>query len=356
MAAQCGLRTVAVALAAAICAGQQVTIDISTASGAYAVKLDGSVWLSSGPYSVHYGGKQYTSVPGGGLSLTGSSTFQGSDVIGAYNGTALTWTGPAGGSFETRFLYYSANNAIAFEQVFPDGLTGTALYSAGAYNDLTSAFPTFAPDATPEESGLAYTAWNGCMCPGHTGQWSQQSSFAFGREAGVLAIFNASASTVVISAANNFMVAALAWPSGVGNKVFGAGLMVSCGSLQIECAQPWLTYHPAQGTVDPIPAGFSHRTLLVAGQGVNSTMHAWGDALLALGNKTRPGPDVDMVVSQLSYWTDNGAWPGRASDPTTPLVVHVRCLLLLQHRAECDVRADDVGGEELRNRHTRPSQ
>jgi hypothetical protein len=37
----------------------------------------------------------------------------------------------------------------------------------------------------------------------------------------------------------------LAWPSGLGYKVFGAGLM---------------------GTVDPIPAGFSHRTLLVAGQ------------------------------------------------------------------------------------------
>ena len=63
---------------------------------------------------------------------------------------------------------------------------------------------------------------------------------------------------------------------------------------------------PPQGSVDPIPAGFSQRTLLVAGQGVNDTMFAWGDALLRLGNKTRPGPDVDIVVSQLSYWTDNG--------------------------------------------------
>ena len=78
-----------------------------------------------------------------------------------------------------------------------------------------------------------------------------------------------------------------------------------------------------QGTVDPIPAGFSTRSLLVAGQGVNDTMYAWGDALLLLGGKTRPGPDVDIVVSQLSYWTDNGAL---SPNPRSSLQLQLRRL------------------------------
>ena len=220
---------VAAAVVASVAFAQKLTIDVDVASGAYAVKLDGHTWLASAPYSVHAGGKQYTSLPGGGLSLTGSSTFSGSDAIGPYTGTALTWGGSLDGSFESRFLFYSSNNAIAFEQVFPDGLNGTAVPVSEAYNDLTSAFPTFLAQATPQESGLAYAAWGGCMCPAHIGQWSQQTGFDFGRESGVLAIFNASAATVVLSPADNFMVSALARPSGVGDHVIGAGLMVSRG-------------------------------------------------------------------------------------------------------------------------------
>jgi hypothetical protein len=146
-------------------------------------------------------------VSGNGLSLTASSTFSGSDAIGEYTGTALNWTGPNDGAFVTRFYVYSNFPAITFEQFFPNGLTGTALTGSGNYDDQTSSFPSFVPDATPEESGLGYIAWQGCMCGAHVGQWSQQSSAGFGRESGVVAYFNASRAAIVLSAASNFMVA-----------------------------------------------------------------------------------------------------------------------------------------------------
>ena len=302
-------------------------------------------------------GKQYTSAPGGGLTLSGSSAFQGSDAIGVYNGTTLSWTGPAGTRFATQFYFYADQNAIAFEQLFLDGLTGSAVPSANANDDLTASFPTFLVSETPAESGLAYSAWFGSMCAAHVERWSQQTDFRFGHNAGVIALFNASATAVVMSAADAFMVSALAWPSGFGSKVFGAGLMVSAlmgGRSRLSS----MDHLPPQGTVNPIPAGFSHRTLLVAGQGVNETMHAWGEALLRLGGKTRPSADVDIVVSQLSYWTDNGKQsqcrPRTAKQhppPPSPLIYTCTCrrLLLLPDAAQHDVRADHARCEGVRD-------
>jgi hypothetical protein len=83
-----------------------------------------------------------------------------------------------------------------------------------------------------------------------------------------------------------------------------------------------------QGMVNPVPAGFIHQVIMVAGTGINDTMHAWGtpssyctrcvssamydndvclagDLLLQQSGKQRTKADADLVVSTLSYWTDN---------------------------------------------------
>ena len=60
-------------------------------------------------------------------------------------------------------------------------------------------------------------------------------------------------------------------------------------------------------TIQTLPAGFSHSTLLVFDRGMNQAFSTWGSALLALGGKQRPANDANAELAKLGYWTDNGA-------------------------------------------------
>ena len=60
-------------------------------------------------------------------------------------------------------------------------------------------------------------------------------------------------------------------------------------------------------SVTTLPRGFTHRTMLVLGNGINATFQRWGKAMMALAGK-RPVPnDFDVTLDRLGYWTDNGA-------------------------------------------------
>src|SRR5262249_42044138 len=56
-----------------------------------------------------------------------------------------------------------------------------------------------------------------------------------------------------------------------------------------------------------LPNGFTHRTLLVVNEGINQAFDTWGNALTDLQGKARPANNADIVLSNLGYWTDNGA-------------------------------------------------
>jgi hypothetical protein len=58
-------------------------------------------------------------------------------------------------------------------------------------------------------------------------------------------------------------------------------------------------------TIQQMPAGFTHSTLIAAGSGINHVFSVWGSALLALGQKHRPANDADVTLAKLGYWTDN---------------------------------------------------
>jgi hypothetical protein len=60
-------------------------------------------------------------------------------------------------------------------------------------------------------------------------------------------------------------------------------------------------------TIQTLPAGFSHSTLLVSDRGMNQAFSVWGSALLALGGKQPAANDANVVLAKLGYWTDNGA-------------------------------------------------
>jgi hypothetical protein len=63
-----------------------------------------------------------------------------------------------------------------------------------------------------------------------------------------------------------------------------------------------------QGAIDSriasLPAGFTHRTLLTFGRGINTTFDRWGRALTNLSGKKRPDNDASTLLNKLSYWTD----------------------------------------------------
>lgn len=74
-------------------------------------------------------------------------------------------------------------------------------------------------------------------------------------------------------------------------------------------------HHGIEGEVEEIPAGFTHRFLLVEGQGINATVEHWGNLLRAAHHSTRRDRYADVGLSYLGYWTDNGAYYYYRTEP-----------------------------------------
>lgn len=116
-------------------------------------------------------------------------------------------------------------------------------------------------------------------------QMNAFGQYEFGRagEEGPWLLFDRNRNTMVLSPADNFLVSAM---------------------------QPGASAALTSG-IDPkiatLPAGFTHKTLLVFGSGINRTFSAWGQSLLALGGKQPVPGDADAILGKLGYWTDNGA-------------------------------------------------
>ena len=276
MAAPCTRAVLAACALVAASAG--LSLRVETTTGAYNVTYDGAPsWaaaLVGGATAVRSGGRVHSTADGS-LTLQGPATpTSGSDAFGAYTGYALSWL--AGGTttrFATNFYVYNApvgvapgTTAIVFEQVFPDGLTGCA---NGDVSDVVAAFPALGPSYRALATPLHYLAYQGVSLSSHVGQWTTagvNSAYLGGSNgAAVVALMNASLATVVFSALTDHLTA---YPS----LAASAG-----GALTIGF----------NGDMAAVPAGYVFRSLLVAGQGVNDTMHAWGDLLLRAGGKPR---------------------------------------------------------------------
>ena len=102
-------------------------------------------------------------------------------------------------------------------------------------------------------------------------------------EEGPWAFFDNSANTFVISPATNFMVASTSMQA---DGTISSGIDTAVSSL---------------------PQGFTHQTLLVAGQGIDATFRTWGETLSSLLGKGTVSNDADLSLRSLGYWTDNGA-------------------------------------------------
>lgn len=260
------------------------------ADGHFTISLDGANWLAGADYAV-----AGLSTANGTLVLTGApTTSTGSDELGSYASTTLHWARKQDGSAEimrTTFRHYTSDDAIVFEQFFPHGYTPSSRASASFEMDEASpsegaitTFPSFArnPGFADLLPCFAYHGVFPALEPCTFGNYTES------HQGGVpLVIYdrkNTSLPMMVMSPLHQAKAQHMATsPSMVGTGI--------------------------KGTVDHIPAGWSHTFLLSAGVGIRDGMMAWGDRLLALkGGKRRADLYRDTTHSTIGFWTDNGGY------------------------------------------------
>lgn len=250
----------------------------------------GSTWsnlaLASAPTGVMVNGAWYAS--GSGLVLRGPPVaYIGSDAWGDYNGTACEWTlaGSSNVTMVTLFRLYQEAAAVAFEQVFPTGITTGAPESNSS--GVVAAFPAWQlpSGSTP----LGFMQWtgpfldNGVLGP-NFGSFKANQPISGGLSAGPLVLFDASGSgAVVMSAASEFMGASWAYN----------GASVSGGPL---------------GSAASLPPYYSMSHVIWYGPGINAACMTWGSALLAYYGKPHGLSTVDFTSTHLIYNTDHGAY------------------------------------------------
>ena len=263
----------------------------------YTLTFDGSLWAhsdsTSGGIGLRSDGVALTAGVGGGLALDAPPLpIAGASPLGPYTGTELSYGGGLVIARAKHVALPSGAAAILCELTFPRGLNASR--GGNLANDLAAGWPVFAPPAGAAPA-RGFLTWAGGMLPPRVGQWNATPGPLYGIQGGPVIVYNASRATVVTSAAANFLVGGTcggaASPLWAGEGAFGAGLFAS---------------------LEAVPVGAVHSTLLVAGMGVRATMRAWGDALLVLGGKARTTLGRDLGTSHVSYWTDNGKSWNRA--------------------------------------------
>jgi hypothetical protein len=154
-------------------------IEMDVISGNFTVQLDGVAWFDSGDIFVRNGWQQL-SVRAGTLQVLRAATFHGSDALGAFNGTNVTYGQPSPNDDDSPLdvllatsvrQYGGGGAALVFESTFPNGLRGAQQPGADESRaGLASSFPSFrfhdtaATAAATAEVGrrgwMSYDGWD----------------------------------------------------------------------------------------------------------------------------------------------------------------------------------------------------
>ena len=282
-----------------------------------AITVDGALWSHSPTTKTRAGGR-WCSSDDGLLEPTAQRAIEGSDGMGSYSGTALSWR-CGGVPYETAVRVYSSaeGDAAIFSQRWPEGASGTALGEpkvpgpGGVQEQVLSAFPSIAPPAQDLDQSYA-VVWNqmvGGMADGTKyGAWGPATAaagVASGTMAGPMVFWSppgsaAGASGLVLAPVTHAMEMNLFWSN--ASKSLEAGLL---------------------GSIREIPANYTAETLLFLGPdarsacaprpcGPNAAVHGFGVALRRYKGKDTGFPaggwGADATLSHLGYYSDNGAY------------------------------------------------
>ena len=294
-----------------------MSIDVTTmgAKGfSYSVAIGGEVWLRSSPVRAYFEHTEHASPQ----RLGASVASRGTDEIGAFVATTQRWKG-GGTEFSTAIKEYAALKDVAvFETRVPGGATGTnasmPLVPGGWPGNQGNvkpivAFPAFstAPEDVGNGTGPGLAAlklqnWKSNFCYSSHGQALRKdgnkttSPLGQGMFGGPLVLHDAKNLTANASASLSTLVVA------------PLDHVKHHGSYRNDTiSSPWELGVYSQ--VTSLPVNFSHRTLLVAGAGVTSTMAKYGELVRRLAKTDKSAAMAkDLVVNKLGYWTDSGAY------------------------------------------------
>ena len=135
--------------------------------------------------------------------LNGHAASQGTDGMGSFNATALTWAlQGTSATYETTFRLYQ--NSIAFEQRFPEGVS-----TGASGSNFVADFPALG--WAPHNPTAGYVTWSSTMSGDHVqaGTWPTADGQFGARDGGPVLIFPKSSEqqwTLAVSAASGFMV------------------------------------------------------------------------------------------------------------------------------------------------------
>ena len=277
------------------------------ASAAFAVTVDGTPWLTSGPISLHgnTAPAHVRTVP----------SVNGSDTLGDYLQHGEEWSTTVGQeavTVQTLVQIYRDTAAIVFELRWPNGAADTVAASSGLKpnDEISSVFPSFGLAGC--EGKIGYLTWGdhqsgwagvrtGDWCGLQKGGSSAQASLpsAGMEDSAPYVLFNPEQTTaLVISSFSSFMVHSWNWErnlnatqgeqdGGMGGVVMQAGLM---------------------GSVTSVPVGFSLKTVVSLGRGVNDAMTNWGRQMQKAYATDRTAVATDRTLRELGFSTDNGAF------------------------------------------------
>ena len=190
-------------------------------------------------------------------SVSSVRSFSGADRLGAYTALSVTYRNSAR---TAEILVYKRLPAVLLRDT----------WNSSGPNDAP--FPSF--QRLPD--GLFRFSY----------QHRPFGKYEFGAVGpqGPSALFDKQGNVLVVSPADHFLVSEM-------------------NELPDHCVNSRIV-----GSIQTLPAGFSHSTLIVFGKGMNEMFTSWGNALLALSGKQPSTNQQSIILSKLGYWTDNGAY------------------------------------------------
>ena len=210
---------------------------------------------NNGAWSVSVPGMNWHFSGALGTSALAPHLNNGTDALGPYQEVAFSYS-VSTSSRAASIRVYAARPVVLFNITYNN------------FSSNTSPFPVVT--SWPALSHLAFT---GEFAGPDFTDLDSDTPWAF---------FDNKFNTYILSSGDNYMTASL---STSGTKI----------TTGISTKIPYL------------PAGFTHKTVLTFGQGINDTFIQWGQAITDLGGKKRPANDSDPLLKNISYWTDNGA-------------------------------------------------
>ncbi len=218
------------------------------------------------------------------LPPSGVEKLAGEDLLGAYSGASLAFSWGDERPVRLNLKLYSDREVVLVEAEVLSDLAGLA----GEDSFLSS--PLDAPVLfLPEAEYLLFT-W-GMVGPGGGGEWPRP---IYGRQ--------------VKEIPRDRPFAPLLITDGQRSLAISPASHLPVSPLRALDPSRRAVARGLHGSIDRIPKGTVLKTLLVFGEEPFATLNSLGDALLALGEKKRPGPGESPVLSHLGYWTDYGAY------------------------------------------------